>query len=326
MKKNRWSYCALAISMAICTVFMGCSSKKNLSEKIELNLGSFKEKTDDGYKYINIDKDEKIENARDILAGNLESGTYIYTLDSKLYVRSEDDEYEIQEDNMYSYSMSPAGKYLFYFVKGEYLTPKIKELSNNSSSDLKNKAYISGEFVGWLGDEKLAYYGVDMETKAAGIYVYDVSSEKEELLYQINEGFITYIKSFGDSVIFLIKDFQGNSKLMRLMENGDAFEISTEVEEISDIEVTNQGIFLLGKTKNNVYSLYKFNDHTASRLVYDFPLNLSLEKGLSKDEIGDILFMGSNAGTASEKIYKYNNGAVSIAYDKEGQYEFITIN
>ena len=62
------------------------------------------------------------------------------------------------------------------------------------------------------------------------------------------------------------------------------------------------------------------------RVVYDFPLMINLEKGLSVSPKGELLFMGSNDDYNEQNIYSYYNGEVKLISTKEGKYTFINMN
>ena len=57
-------------------------------------------------------------------------------------------------------------------------------------------------------------------------------------------------------------------------------------------------------------------------MVYDFPKIINLDKGLSKDSNGNILFIGGDEPNV-EKVYICEDGAISELSDKEGKYYFI---
>ena len=53
---------------------------------------------------------------------------------------------------------------------------------------------------------------------------------------------------------------------------------------------------------------------------------LYAEKGLSVNEAGEILFVGSNSNGQSEHVYKYSDGTVVLVSDDITNCNFININ
>mgnify|MGYP004443968069 CR=1 FL=1 len=77
--------------------------------------------------------------------------------------------------------------------------------------------------------------------------------------------------------------------------------------------------------KYNTYSLYKAKNNSINRLVFDFPKNINIEKGLSQDKDGNLLFIGNMDD--GEQIFTYKkDGEVSLVSEKSGNYNFIDIN
>lgn len=333
MKKIK--YPILAIVVYICVGFMlvGCE-KETTNEVTEekttlLNKGAYVNEQSGEYKIYNTKDDksfEEVDTDEVIIAYNKESLTYLYAKDKDLYIKYNGKVTKIDEEKIYHQKISPKGNYLFYFINNNYLTPIIMNLKNDKIYSLQNKAIISGEFIDWISENKLAYYGVDNENKVAGIFTYDLVSLEEELLYKIDLGYIQYLKSMGNGVFFLQETYGDGAKLKSINSSGEVTEICEGIEEISDIEVTEQGIFILGKAKNNTYSLYKIEDGETRRLIYDFPSIINIQKGITSTVNGDILFVGGKDNIKEQYIYKYSEGNISIITKESGDYNFIDIN
>ena len=82
----------------------------------------------------------------------------------------------------------------------------------------------------------------------------------------------------------------------------------------------------MGKVKNNNYSIYEFDNGVIKRLVFDFPSVLYAEKGLSVNEAGEILFVGSVSNEKKEHVYKYSDGSVVLVSNYITNCNFININ
>ena len=63
-------------------------------------------------------------------------------------------------------------------------------------------------------------------------------------------------------------------------------------------------------------------------MTFDFPQEIDMEKGLSKSEDGNILFIGKDNKKVKEKqIYKLTpEGAISLLKDSGKDYSFVDIN
>ena len=109
----------------------------------------------------------------------------------------------------------------------------------------------------------------------------------------------------------------------------EAGEIEDEIEgaiNINDVEIKDDILYILGKIDGNNYSLYKHKDGITKRLIYDFPKIINLDKGLSKDSNGNILFMGSEENYNLNNIYICEDETISIINDNESNYYFIEFN
>lgn len=333
MKKIK--YPILAIMVYICFSFMlvGCTNEitdEVTDEKvIVLNKGAYVNEKSNEYTIYNINDDnnfEVVDTNEVIIAYNNLSSTYIYVEDGDFYVKYNNKEKKVDEETIYHQKISPKGNYLFYFINDKYLTPMIMDLKDSEVYSLHNQAIISGEFIDWISESKLAYYGVDNENRITGIFTYDLVSLKEELIYKIDLGYIQYLKSMGNGVFFLQETYGDDAILKCITSDGVVTEICSGIEEINDIEVTEEGTFILGRIKNNTYSLYRIEDGGAQRLIYDFPSIINIQKGIAADINGDIMFIGGRDNIKEQYIYKYSKGNVSIITKEGGDYNFIEIN
>ena len=130
-----------------------------------------------------------------------------------------------------------------------------------------------------------------------------------------------------DDGLALVEEHYGEDTVLNIVSvNGDITEISREVIDINDIESVNDKLYLLGKVKNNNYSIYEFDNGVIKRLVFDFPSVLYAEKGLSVNEAGEILFVGSVSNEKKEHVYKYSDGSVALVSNYITNCNFININ
>jgi len=71
--------------------------------------------------------------------------------------------------------------------------------------------------------------------------------------------------------------------------------------------------------------VYEFKNNKPKRLVFDFPAVVKTEKGLTIDENGNILFVGSNSENSNdEQIYTYTqDGSISAVSKNSVDYVFL---
>lgn len=331
MAKRKCKRLMILIQLMITVVFfLGCK-KESVEEisKISLNKGAFVDEST-SYETFNFSSEntyEEIDTEGKVITNfNMESNTYTFYKDNSFYVNYNSKDIKIEHNKIASLKISPEGDYVFYFINDEYLEPAVMDLKNEKEILLDNKAVISGQFIDWITDTKLAYYGVNTEEKTTGIFTYDVKTKNEDNIYKISNGYVKFLKHIDDGLA-LVEEHYGEDTVLNIVSvNGDITEISTEVIDINDIESVNDKLYLLGKVKNNNYSIYEFDNGVIKRLVFDFPSVLYAEKGLSVNEAGEILFVGSVSNEKKEHVYKYSDGSVVLVSNYITNCNFININ
>lgn len=316
--------------MIIAIFFLGCKkeSVEGIS-KIRLNKGAFVDEST-SYETFNFNSEntyEEIDTKGKVITNfNKKSNTYTFYKDNSFYVNYNSKDIKIEHSKIASLKISQEGNYVFYFINDEYLEPAVMDLENEKEILLDNKAIISGQFIDWITDTKLAYYGANTEEKATGIFIYDIKTKNEENLYKISNGYVKFLKHI-DYGLALVEEHYGEDTVLNIVSvNGDITEISREVIDVNDIESINNKLYLLGKIKNNNYSIYELDNGVIKRLLFDFPNVLYAEKGLSVNEAGEILFVGSSSNEKSEHVYKYSDGSVILVSDDITNCNFININ
>ena len=331
MAKRKCKRLMILIQIMITAVFfLGCK-KESVEEisKISLNKGAFVDEST-SYETFNFSSEntyEEIDTEGKVITNfNMESNTYTFYKDNSFYVNYNSKDIKIEHNKIASLKISPEGDYVFYFINDEYLEPAVMDLKNEKEILLDNKAIISGQFIDWITNTKLAYYGVNTEEKTTGIFTYDVKTKNEDNIYKISNGYVKFLKHINDGLA-LVEEHYGEDTVLNIVSvNGDITEISREVIDINDIESVNDKLYLLGKVKNNNYSIYEFDNGVIKRLVFDFPSVLYAEKGLSVNEAGEILFVGSVSNEKKEHVYKYSDGSVALVSNDITNCNFININ
>lgn len=307
--------------------FIGCNNTETEEPKIELSKGAIAIENSGEYKIYNLkdNKYEIVDTDYIITSYDEESGTFILNDNGEIKINSLSKEYSVEVDEtIVSPKVSLKGKYLSYFVKDGYLDLKIKDIENNTYVDFNSNVIISGDLIDWINEDTLVYYGID-NNRNNGVFTYNVSEKKENLLFKLDIGYVEYLKVIEENLI-IVQEKDNKERFLKVINNeGELVETIDKIVEVSDVEVTNDGIYILGKLENNNYSLYKYSEGSIKRLVYDFPKLINLEKGLSKDIDGNIIFVGGDDNN-TEKLYISVDGTISQLEANEGKYYFIDIN
>lgn len=322
--KIRKKYVLVSLILLLTNITYGCKSKLEDSKDIKLNNGSIAIENNGTYKTYNLNNGlyESIEKDYSITFYDSKSSSYIYNENGEFKIYYLGKEKVIDEANtVFSPKLSPGGDYLSYFVKDIYLQLKVKDVDKDKFIDINSRVAISGELIEWFNSKTLVYYGIDDE-KNNGIFMYNIDENKEKLIYKLDTGYVEYLEVLNNGVVFL-QQKEGKKKILKFIdENGQLKESIDNISDISDVEYTEDGIFILGKIENNNYSLYKYSDGKIKRLVYDFPKIINLEKGLSKDSSGNILFIGGDEPKMN-RVYISEDGAISELSSNEGDYYFV---
>lgn len=319
------------LNVVFCSLFlMSCGSEKEdaVSSTIDLNKGAIVELKEGLYENYNLQDGEynKVDSDKSIRLYDKESGNYIGEKDNKLVYSyngklNELNNYDSSDSNL---KLAPKGKYISYFSNGEGLKLHLVDLKENEEIEFNSKVLISGTFLDWLDEENVVYYGVS-EDGLNGIFQYNVKSKEEKLFYKIDGGFIHFIKNVESGVI-CIQETINNEKIVRLLDkDGNDKEILSEsLSNAYDVIYDGKVYYFLGKANNNVVSIYRLENKTLKRLVYDFPKNIDVNKGLSLDEENNVLFIGSNLDNNKEEIYKIEkDDSVNLIKSDSTDYSFV---
>ncbi|ATD55211.1 hypothetical protein [Clostridium chauvoei] len=320
-------YILLILGLTSTSLILNGCSKKNISvESIQLSKGSIVKEVDGTYSNYKFESNEysKIETEKVILSYDLDSGNYIYNSNGKNGVVAKDNEIPIDYNNPKDLKLSKGGNYFSYFKDESYMELVIRDVKNNKDIQINSNVAISGTLVEWLNEDTLVYYGID-DKKNNGIFTYNLKENKEELIYKLQNGFIQFLRTYEENVIFVQQTMENNRYLKIIDLNKNVKDITSEIIEVSDVLSTEKGLFVLGKMKDNNYSIYKIEGGNVKRLVFDFPNIIHLEKGLSCDKDGNLLFIGSTSSFSKEKVYTYVDGSITSLTNLESKYHFIEV-
>jgi len=206
---------------------------------------------------------------------------------------------------------------------------KIYDINNKNYIDIKSKVLVSGNLYQWIDENKIIYYGgIEQEKNSAKVYLYDFSSNKEEVYLENMDGYCMYFTAINKNVLFLIR--QGDKLKLCYYDNADKKNkaISENIEEVyrSMEDLKNGNIFLFAGEYGGNRSLYKFSTENLKleRITYDFPKQVDILSGMGLDEEGNAYFSGIQNEEEKDKkdVFMYNNKdhSINLISSHEGTY------
>lgn len=327
MKINR-KYVLVISSMLSSWLFIsGCSNKLEVpSEEVMISKGAVAREENGNHTNYNLTegKYNKLDIDKVIASYDKISGNYIYERDGIIFIKYKNEDIEILDKDIINPKLSPGGEYYSYFKKEEYMKLVVRRIKDNKEVEIKTNVAISGKLMDWYNNNIIIYYGIG-ENKVNGIFIYDIESGKEELIYKLDSGYLEFLETTENGIVFLQETVNSEKMLKIINKEKNVSVITEDIIELKDIEITSQGIFVLGKMKDDNYSIYEMKDDSINRLVYDFPNIIHLEKGLSSDEYGNLLFIGSTDSFEKENIYTYEDGYIKSLTNDNLKYYFVNI-
>lgn len=322
------------VGILFCSLFlMSCNSPSDdveVVEGIKLNRGSVIENDSGNYSNYNYLNGEykKVESDEVIASYDHESGSYISQKEGKYIAFHSGKEIELSNIKIGDggIKLSPGGKYisLYRYVDG-IATYKIIKLSDGEYLDFNPKTGISGEFLDWVDDNSLVYYGVNDEG-INGIFTYNLKDQEEKLLYRIEDGIVQFLKTRSEGII-IVQESINDKKLLQVIDSktGKIKTLSDDIIRLYDIVYSNDYYYILGEFKNEVLSIYRLKDGIHERVIFDFPSSIKVSNyGLSLDEEGNILFIGSNSNAKLEEVYKVSqDGTIRKVSQSKKEYAFV---
>ncbi|WP_252229172.1 hypothetical protein [Clostridium sp. ZBS15] len=330
LKKKKMSILVLIV---VPLLMLGCSSKNDepisVAEELQINQGTILKYEEDKYNLYNYKEDEYklYEPNKAVVAYDKSSSNYIYSEDKKYYIVHNGEKNEVKDREFTDIKISPNGKYISYFIEDEGLHLKVFETDKNKEMKINSKVSVSGVLYDWYDENIILYYGISSDG-INGIFTYDLDNNKENLIYKIDEGYLGFIKSSKENIIFLQIDFDNNKELMILNKsNNEVVLLTDKIELLQDVIIKNDEIYFVGKAYNDKESLYKVNGNKVQRVVFDFPSIVEVGKGLSIGENGEILFIGKDNSSKKKAVYSCSEDkTISLVSDKANDYDFIKFN
>lgn len=332
---------SLVVLVILSKTLLGCNFSKGPSEEIisqkKLELPSIIISTISGEDvfYYKVEEDS-LKKLNLNLKGNMEAfskelGLAIYRefydKGTKLIITNGAKEDEILVDgSIEKLIVSPKGtKLLYRYNSGEKIGYKILDLKNLKEFDFNDNLAISGENVKFINEEQLIFYGVDLEKRQSGLYIYNIKDGSYTLEKQIVKAFIDYINLIGDnSILYTKSSIDGKeSCYIHNLDSKDDTIISDEVKEIESSCKIGNLVYFIGTKGEGQRSLYSIDitNNKLDRLVYDFPKNITENSKLIA--FGDyIYFLGFNDRKEKNALYKYNpeDKSIKLIDSNKGQY------
>lgn len=239
-------------------------------------------------------------------------------------------EHKISVDgNIEELIISPKGtKLLYRYNSGDKIGYKVLDLQDFKEFDFNENLAISGENVKFINEDQLVLYGVDLEKRKSGLYIYNIKDGSYTLEKQIVKAFIDYIDLVEDQVVLYTQssiDGKKNCYIYNL-DNKKESVISNEVGEIESLCKIRNIVYFIGTKGEGLRSLYSIDitNNKLDRVVYDFPKNISDKSKLIV--VGEnIYFLGFDNDKEKNALYKYNpkDKSIKLIDSNKGQYTII---
>lgn len=225
------------------------------------------------------------------------------------------------------FGISPKGRYLAYrgFKEDKIESIdnlKILDLTEDKSIKINSKVIISGSLYGFKDENTLFYYGVSEETNKSALYEYNIKTNKEQILYDINLGYITYVKALDDNKLIILEDKINSSELSLFCPDTKAKEvISSNITSVYS-SINKQGdLYFIANDKSESKALYRYADKKLKRLTYDFPKHIYDKSGLGVDDNENLYFIGYDEDENKRNIFSVGqDGSINLISNEEGKY------
>lgn len=334
--KKRSNQIIKLIGVILCSFFLISCGDNNKNEEnnidiepIVLNKGAVVENENGIYQNYNLEegKYKKLQNNNVILAYNSFSGNYISEKEGKYVGVYDNTEVDLQSiGNMdEEVTISPDGEYISFLRDKEGYEVNILSFETGEFIQFKSNVLISGKLIDWSSNNKLVYYGINVDMNQNGIFLYDIEKQSEKLIYEFKNGDAEFLKGTQKGVIFIQEQLESGKVLRKInLETNENKILSEEIMYIYSLIESGDDLFILGKLKDNIISIYKYEQGKFKRMIYDYPSGIRIEKGLRVDNEGNILFIAIHNNINKESIFKCSkDGDISSIFSEEYEYFFV---
>lgn len=325
----------LSITLVGCNFNKGTNGENDKGKKLELPENVVSTISGENIEYYKIEGEALKKLDLDV-KGHMEVyskelGLVIYreftSKGTDLIITNGIKEHKISVDgNIEDLIMSPGGtKLLYKYSSGDKIGYKILDLQNFKEFDFNENLAISGENFKFANEDQLVLYGVDLNEKKSGIFLYNIKDGSYTLEKQIVKAFIDYIDLIENQIVLYTQSSIDGKKECYIynLDNKKETLISSEVGEIESSHKIGDMVYFIGTKGNETRSLYSINtiNNELHRLVFDFPKNISEESSLIVVD-GKVYFTGFNDNKEKNGLYMYNpkDRSIKLIDNNKGQY------
>ncbi|KZL94198.1 hypothetical protein [Clostridium magnum] len=206
---------------------------------------------------------------------------------------------------------------------------KIYDINNKKYINMNSKVLVSGNLYQWIDENKIIYYGsIEGQKNSTKIYLYNFSSNKEEVYLDNMNGYCMYFTPIDKDILFLASQEDKFKLYYYDSKDKKSRVVAENIEEIyrSAVDVKNGHIFLFAEGSGGSIELYQFSTESLQleRITYDFPKQIDTLSGMGLDEEGNVYFSGMQNEDNKDKkdIFMYNNKerSINLISSHEGKY------
>lgn len=207
--------------------------------------------------------------------------------------------------------LSLDGENILLITKNENFIPTYSIINTHTLEQiyLDEEIFISGDMITFLNNDELIFYGVDVNKKLSGIFKYNLKEKEYELLREIKDSFVSYIKALDENKIFILLTKEEKNKIgLWDINQNSIIEMESEFESIENVVFFDEKIYLSARYNGNI-NLYcsDFKKQVIKRLTYDFPKQLARNSAFIiednkiyfSDENGILYFYDIEKGTTN---------------------------
>lgn len=206
---------------------------------------------------------------------------------------------------------------------------KIYDINNKKYIELKSKVLVSGDLYQWIDKDKIIYYGgIEGQKNSNKIYVYDFSTNKEEVYLDNINGYCMYFVPVNKDILFVARQVDGSRLYYYNSKDKNVKSIEGNIEEVykSKVNLKSGDIFLFAGEDEKNTSLYKISTKNLKlqKITYDFPQRVDVFSGMGIDEAGNVYFSGIQNEYEKDKkdvfMYDIKDQSINLISTHEGKY------
>lgn len=333
----------IAIVGLCLTVLVGCKKPIPQENKVKLDIPSniVARAEENGIAYYTIDnislKKLDLDVPGEMRGFNDEKNTIVYTsfnnssYSTTLSITNGIEEKSLEINGFVeNLLVNPSGTKLFYKVveKNEDIKYESLDISTLDIKVLEEDLIISGDIIDFIDENHIVVYGVDINDKKSGIYNVDITTGGFELINQISNAFIDYVKIIDNNRILFIQSSldDGKKTFIYKIDDGQLNLVTDKIKRVSEICFNNEVLYFTGELIDSRFSLYALDLKTQElkRLVYDFPSGVSENSNLFFQD-DKVFFVGYDNDEYNSNIYFHDiiSKSTRVFDEKDSEYKII---